>query len=371
MGLTSLLLGDKNPVSKYVADNKNTIRGAFAGFGTGRNFSEGLGRAALGANQGAVADDAYAITQAAEAKRQQQLMAAIEGMRKFNPKIADIVASGGMDPTAGWNKVFQDMNAKPTDTADTAAGRQILGQQFGLTGDELGMYVMTGQLPTGRGGPGEVSLQPTWMQDEQGNWVLGQMTKDRTVVQTQLPEGMTVAGPYEVAGQRTGGQVDAKTAATARAALPGAEQIINITRQAASTILSDKEGMAENFGNTLGVPNQMTPTWPGSPKADFWNNVGQAQGDAFLQARQWLKGQGAITETESAKAELALSKMEAAARSGSQDAFKTAVAEFQQAVEDGYQKLLAAAGGDYAAGNVPGLTASPDGVDYRTKYGLE
>ncbi len=116
MGLADLLLGQQNPVSQYVGQNRNTIRGAFAGFGQGRNFSDGLGQAALGANQGAGEDDAFALTQAAEAKRQEQLMATISEMRKYNPQIASIVETGGMDPTAGWNQIMQGMQgAAPTD----------------------------------------------------------------------------------------------------------------------------------------------------------------------------------------------------------------------------------------------------------------
>lgn len=57
MGLASWALGDDNPFSKYIADNKQTVHGAFAGFGQGRNFSEGLGNAATGAQQGAAYDD--------------------------------------------------------------------------------------------------------------------------------------------------------------------------------------------------------------------------------------------------------------------------------------------------------------------------
>src|SRR5688572_1876885 len=115
MGLTELFLGKENPVSQYVGQNRQAIRGAFAGLGQGRNFSEGLGQAALGANQGAQRDDAYALTQAAEAKRQEQLMATIAEMRKYNPQIAGIVETGGMDPQSGWNQIMQSMSgAEPT-----------------------------------------------------------------------------------------------------------------------------------------------------------------------------------------------------------------------------------------------------------------
>src|SRR5688572_25801829 len=122
-GLTSLLLGDDNPLSQYVDQNRNTIRGAFAGFGQGRNFSEGLGQAAMGANQGAVSDDAYALTQAAEAKRQEQLMATIAEMRKYNPQIADMFGRGGMDQQTAWKQIMLE-NATAADRQRTEAANR-------------------------------------------------------------------------------------------------------------------------------------------------------------------------------------------------------------------------------------------------------
>lgn len=133
MGLTSLLLGEDNPFAKYVGENKNTIRGAFAGFGTGRNFSEGLGRAALGAYQGAPADDAYATAQRAEAERQAMIEAAVEEMRKYNPQVADMVA-GGMDPQAGWTQIMQAMQGGPAKPIEVN-GQLVDPNTFDVLGD--------------------------------------------------------------------------------------------------------------------------------------------------------------------------------------------------------------------------------------------
>lgn len=148
MGLTELLLGKENPVSKYVGQNRNTIRGAFAGFGQGRNFSEGLGRAAMGAYQGAPADEAIALQEAAEAKRQEQLMAAVAEMRKYSPEIASIVETGGMDPSAAWNTIMQNMSAGPAKPIEVN-GQLIDPSTYEVLGDYRDPLKPDANLPTG------------------------------------------------------------------------------------------------------------------------------------------------------------------------------------------------------------------------------
>lgn len=117
MGLAELFLGKENPFSQYVADNKQTVRGAFAGFGQGSNFGAGLGNAAIGAQRGSVADDFASQQKAEEAKRQETLNQTIEYMRSkgYDDLIAG-VESGGMDMGAAWTEALrrgQPQAAKP------------------------------------------------------------------------------------------------------------------------------------------------------------------------------------------------------------------------------------------------------------------
>lgn len=72
MGIASWALGDDNPFSKYVADNRQTLQGAFAGFGQGPTFAAGLGNAALGAQRGTMLDDITRKEAAELAKAEEQ-----------------------------------------------------------------------------------------------------------------------------------------------------------------------------------------------------------------------------------------------------------------------------------------------------------
>ena len=72
MGIASWALGDENPFAKYVADNKNLVHGAFAGFGQGKTFGQGLGQAALFAQQGGALDTLDRKEREQEAKAAEQ-----------------------------------------------------------------------------------------------------------------------------------------------------------------------------------------------------------------------------------------------------------------------------------------------------------
>lgn len=72
MGIASWALGDDNPFAKYVADNKSLVHGAFAGLGQGKTFGQGLGNAALYAQQGGMVDDLVRKDLAEEAKLAEQ-----------------------------------------------------------------------------------------------------------------------------------------------------------------------------------------------------------------------------------------------------------------------------------------------------------
>ena len=145
MGLAELFLGKENPISQYVADNRNTLRGAFAGLGQGANFSEGLGTAALGAQRGAIADDAFAVQQEAEAKRLDSLNKTAEFLRsKGYEDLLAGVESGGMDMGAAWTEALR-RGQPTTPTADWAKlndgtlFNQRTGETMPLEGMEPGV----------------------------------------------------------------------------------------------------------------------------------------------------------------------------------------------------------------------------------------
>ena len=74
----------------------------------------------------------------------------------------------------------------------------------------------------------------------------------------------------------------------------------------------------------------------------FQSKLNQLSGQAFLSARQALKGGGAITDFESKKAEEAYLRMNTYQ---DDEEFKTALKDFKDAVQLGYQKLQATSGG--------------------------
>jgi len=84
----------------------------------------------------------------------------------------------------------------------------------------------------------------------------------------------------------------------------------------------------------VGTWNSRLPNVRGST-ADFENKIKQLQGGAFLEAYQSLKGGGAITEVEGAKAEQAIARMQLSA---SEEGFKAALDDFKAAVTAGLKR---------------------------------
>ena len=110
------------------------------------------------------------------------------------------------------------------------------------------------------------------------------------------------------------------------------------------------------FQNAVGMPNVITGLgarvmpglFPGSDTASFNKRLAQAQGGAFLQAFESLKGGGQITEIEGKKATEAISRMDNAQ---SEKEFVYAAKEFQQIIRDAMEtaKKQAQTGGNRPA----------------------
>jgi hypothetical protein len=250
-----------------------------------------------------------------------------------------------------------------------------------LTADEKAAYGIAPNVPAqisadgkvdviGSGsasGAQEYSLSPIYGRDASGNVVPMQVGKNGQAIATTLPNGVTALSPFELAGGKAGATVDAKTAAEARAALPGMEQAAKIANDALNLITNDTQGLNEQFGNILGVPQRNLPVTPGTSLGNWQANFAQAKGQSFMQARQMLKGGGPITDFEGAKADAAYSRMEQAAALGDKQNFLMAADDFRQAVASGLEKLRSVANGDYTAGQPAvtgngGTSADPLGI---------
>jgi hypothetical protein len=372
MGWLSLLAPQGSPFASFLANNQNAIHGVGAGLASGTDFSNGLGLAAQYAAQGAQKDSDFAIASKKEQERLDNIQKAQEWLRANFPKYAGLPSDLGIDlakTTLEQQLKGANGSADPADVAtykfyaqqETAAGRTPM--PFG-DWRKGGNQTPKGALNT-----------PLPFRDAQGNYHAIQQFTDGSTVDLSTGQPMDkslVYDPFGYAGNKTAATVDAKTAGAARAALPGAQQARDIAQKATNALLNDTQGMAEQFGNTLGIPNQKMPfAWPGSPMARFRTELEQGGGQAFLQARQMLKGGGQITDFEGAKAEAAFSRMQLAAQNNNQEEFMQAVRDFQDAVNSGYEKLQAAANGQYAAGS-PAVTGGQGGAsidDLVKKYG--
>lgn len=353
---------DWTNISRSLYDNRNALMNFGAGLASGNSWSQGLANGFSAVPQGAAQDDAWAQAQAEKAKQQETLNQTTEWLRQNGQtQLLAAVESGAMDPGAAFQMALTPKPQGPVaDPADNAGGRAQLAQQYGLEGDAAQEYVLTGKLPggnqTSRAGVG----QPIYGRNTQtGAIEPWQSMTDGTMVNIANPQADPSQydfNPGIAAAERATGGGDAKTAVTARAALPAAEQAYALTQQAIQTITNNKDGVAQNFGNIAGIiPTQKLPAFPGSSLADLRNQVDQLSGTAFLQIRQALKGAGQVTDYEGQKGEIALNRMRAAAESGSKADFDAALVDYKTAIDNGLALLREAANGGYSAGS-PNVT---------------
>jgi hypothetical protein len=213
-------------------------------------------------------------------------------------------------------------------------------------------------MQTGRNGASgpQLGMTPQWAKDPAtGKYVLGQMSSDGRFQPTEMG-GLQPVDPFALAGGKAGTVADEKTAAAARAALPGAQQMLEITDKAVQEVRGNSRGMNEWFGQ-IG-PRGMYVN-PGSEMGKFLAASSPTNAQAFMQARNMLKGGGQITDYEGRRAEDAISRMQAAIDKGDQDQYLRALADFEQAVAEGYQKLVATAQGGYSADGLSSAAAPP------------
>lgn len=347
----------QHPLLDFLHTRRNAIAQFGAGLAQGHNLSEGLAYGTQGAVQGRAVDDAYATSQKAEAERLSQINQTTQWLKTNYPQFADL------PPAQGFQLATQLIGQQQKQTAQqepNSVQEFQFAQQNGFNGT-YAEWMQTGR--NGAAGP-QIGLQPQWGLDAKGNHVLGQLSTDGRFVPTALPDGMTAIDPAQMTGDKKTATVDSATAANARTALPGAEQAYTITQQTLQQLASPagQAGQQEQFGSTAFIPNQMTWTRPGSPKAVFNTIVDQLSGQAFLQIRNALKGAGQVTDFEGTKGELAISRMKAAAEKGDSDSFNQAVVDFQTAIDNGMRLLREQAQGSYSEGQ-PAVAGQQPSID--------
>jgi len=229
---------------------------------------------------------------------------------------------------------------------DNLRNPQATTAEYGLqpivTQDADGKYHLF-QLPKDGGPPKEVQLPYGWTPKQQ---YLDTGTGFQAVPTQGVAGNSPVVVPKDVSGKAAATAVG-EAAGAAQVALPGAAQ-------AAQDVATQVESLKNDpyLPRMLGPVDSMLPN-VSTDAARVQGKMDQLQGGAFLQARQLLKGGGAITDYEGQKAEAAFARM---SKAQSVEDYKAALDEFNYYVQQGVKKLQ-----DQAAMTTP-TQAMPTGA---------
>jgi hypothetical protein len=165
--------------------------------------------------------------------------------------------------------------------------------------------------------------------------------KNGNLIVTATPNAAEVASSYagKVTAAEAGGKVSGASEAQAKIDLP---KVIDNADTAIKNVqeLLTHPGFKSSVG--MGVPGMKYV--PGSAQANFRSRLDQVQGGAFLTAIDTLRGTGAITEVEGAKATAAKNRMSTAT---SEDEFNKAASDYLDIIEQGVKQTYGRAGKDY------------------------
>lgn len=340
-------------VDTWANGNRNMLMGVSADLLSG---NPGGGRAM----QGRAADDANAVRAKEAAQRMAQIQSTTEYLRSSGQdQLASLIEGTGDigQATNIYNAVKPPASAQ-NNIANDAAARQKLADQYGLEGRERLDFILTSKLPGGnqsvRAGLGQpIVLVNKTTQERKPFMPMSDGTYIDPLTQTPADDQWAFDPAYVAAQRAQGTKVGGLTGET-QFNLPQAELMAEQTLNVIADLRKNETGMDEQFGNFLGIPQQMTPAYPGSPKANFQVQTGRLTNRAFLEARQMLRGGGQITDFESRKAEGAITEIEDAMARGDKELFKRALKTFEDAVKDGLEKLKQQAGGMDTVGAMPG-----------------
>ena len=276
---------------------------------------------------------------------------------------------GGEQPQSGSGMSIQalaEVAGSPYATpGQKAVAAALLQQQMDAADPEKKLALEKAQLeidklknPAAAGSP-EYGLNPIVTQDEQGKYHLFQIPKDGgKPKEVELPYGWTPQQQYLdtgtgfVAAPKQGTAANLEPVVTKDVAGKAAETAVGEAAGAAQVALpgaaqaaADVAAQVESLKNDEYLPKMLGPVDSLLPNvsedaARVQGKMNQIQGGAFLQARQLLKGGGAITDYEGQKAEAAFARLAAAQNP---EDYKAALDEFNYFVQQGLKKLEAQA----------------------------
>lgn len=334
----------ENPVSQWVEPRRNALMGLSAGF-----LSGDPSRAMTGAMQGAQLDQQYSQLQAEQAQEAEQTNMTKEWLRQR-----------GRDDLIPLVDAGQGMFALQQATQPAEApGSNLMSVGGSLYDPATGQWIS----PPADVAPNRqnVSLTPQWGQDAQGNWVMLQPSSTGELVQSQVPEGVTLVDPRQINLERAAGTAVGQAAGQAQVAAPGdiasGEMALDLINQ----IRTNPE-LPYATGTMAGLGANKIP---GTGRYGFQNLVDQAKNGAFLSAIQQMRGMGALSNAEGQAATSAITRMDTAL---SQQDFLKALNDYEQIVIRGVERAR------QRGGMAPGAPQQPAGGNIDSilqKYGVQ
>jgi hypothetical protein len=270
--------------------------------------------------------------QQAMAQEQQRLNATAEWAKTQDPEVAMMLEKGMINGSQAVQMIQQKRQAAQPGSQPALIQEYEYAKSQGFEGSIMDYQAGKARI----GGGVQSSLTPQWGKDTKtGKWGMGVLQSDGGFKLVDVPEGFELAGPEGVAESRAAGTEQGKVRGGAAANLPQAEFQVQNVQTAVNGIINDPY-----LPNMTGPVNSMLPNVTGDA-ARFKSKVEQLKGQAFLGARQALKGGGQITDYEGQRAEAALLRAEMA--QNPQD-FIAAMQEFQMHMERGLEILRLQAG---------------------------
>jgi len=352
--LFEALLGADNPVTQWTQRNSNLLTGLGTSLlSDGMNFQP--------AQVGATLDRQAAAQKEADAKLAASTNATKQWLAQNYPDLAQAV-DAGLPVSDAWQEAFNRKNQKTAqvDLSSTVEGRQQLATQYGLAGQEAQMYVLTGKLP-GANDSSKFGFTPIPVVDAQGNYQLLQPGSDGSTNTIKLPDGYRF-DPGAVNADKSAGTAFGTAQGGAQFSLPSAKASLEQELANIAALKADSKGKQETFGNIAGIPQQWLGALPATDKYGYKQRVEQVVGENFIQAFNSLKGAGAITEQEGAKAQAAMGRLSTAQK---QEDFDQALADLEAVIKKGYEVLQQKAGMSFSSGgNAPAGNTTSTGVTW-------
>lgn len=228
------------------------------------------------------------------------------------------------------------------------------------------------------GGGDEYGLNPVWLKNEKGEWMLVQPSKSGSAPRPmQFPEGYTPAPPTRTLDTGTGfetvptrgapvpmgapipkdirgreiqeavGQSEGKAIASAPADMQAAEEALNVVDQIKVNPYLERGTGLSSYGNSV----------PGTGGYDFQNLVDQAKSGAFLTAIQQMRGLGQLSNAEGQTATAAIARMDTAT---SKEAFMKALDDYERVIRKAYDKAAGRIGAAPMGKGFPDLSKMSD-----------